>query len=133
MKDENKKYKILVIDDNKSINHLIQSVLNDLGYETHGVYYGKDAISWTKKNKDFIILLDYMLPDMYGNELIEKLYKETEKLYFIILTGYGDEKTAVEMMKKGALDYIVKEENFVDLIPTLIDRVIKEIDQKDDL
>ena len=49
------------------------------------------------------------------------------------LTGYGDEKTAVEMMKKGALDYIVKEENFIDLIPTLLERVIKEIDQKDKL
>ncbi len=126
-------YKILIVEDNKIINNLIQKTLNELGYKTQGVFYGKDVIKLikeNKKNEDYIILIDYLLPDMYGGEVVDKLIKEFGKINFIILTGYGDEKVAVEMMKKGALDYVVKEENFIDLLPSIINQAIKEINQE---
>lgn len=131
--DNKIQYKILVVEDNKIINNLIQKALNKLGYETHGVFYGKEAVNFINKNiilDEYILLIDYLLPDIYGGEFVDKLIDKYGKINFIILTGYGDEKVAVEMMKKGALDYVVKEENFIDLLPSIISQAVKEINQE---
>lgn len=125
---------ILVIEDDRGINELISEKIEMTGYLLKSFFNGIDALEWLKKNSAFLIVLDYGLPDMNGNEFISKLKKISGKIApFIVSTGQGDERIAVEMMKLGARDYVVKDMNFIDLLPSVVNRVVNEIENEEKL
>ena len=123
-------YTIIVVEDDVSLNTLIQKTLQRSNYTTRGFYSGYEAVEWLKKDEQTatLLLLDYQLHEMSGEQLIKILRKDNIEIPFIIITGHGDEKTAVEMMKLGALDYMIKDSSFVDLLPTVIQQVINHLD-----
>ncbi len=123
-------YTIIVVEDDVALNTLIQKTLQRNNYQTKGFYTGQESIEWLKENigPDILLLLDYQLYEMSGEQVIKILRKDNIDIPFVIITGHGDEKTAVEMMKLGALDYMVKDSNFIDLLPTIIKQVINHID-----
>ena len=118
---------ILVVEDDEGLNRLIQKTLQSSGLKTKGVFNGKDAIEMASHNQDIIMLLDYKLPDRTGKDVIETLQKQDCFIPFIIVTGHGDEKIAVEMMKLGARDYIVKSAGLRDILPHILRRVISDL------
>jgi len=124
LKDNIKKYNsIIIVEDDSGVHRLIQKTLEREGFETFSAYTAKDAIPLIAENRKSILLLDFILPDMNAMELINVLKRDNILLPFIISTGQGDEKIAVEMMKAGALDYIRKETGFLDLLPQVIQQV----------
>ena len=126
-------FTILVAEDDVGLNRLIQKSLQREGFRTEGVTSGSDVIARLSENSDIILLLDYMLSDMNGMQVITALAEKGLKVPFIIITGQGDEKTAVEMMKIGARDYIVKSAGLTDILPHVIKRVLKEITREKEL
>ena len=119
---------ILIVEDNVGLNELLSEKVNDCGYETYSVYSAVQAFEWLEGNSAFLILLDFSLPDMNGKEFIELLIAEKFPLPpFIVATGQGDERIAVQMMKLGARDYVVKDSNFLELMPLVISKVSSEI------
>jgi PAS domain S-box-containing protein len=64
------------------------------------------------------------LPDMTAEQVIKTLQKRNCSVPFIIITGHGDERIAVNLMKLGARDYMVKDAAFLDLLPTVVNRVM---------
>lgn len=127
------KKKILVIEDDESLNYIIRKDLNRKGYETYGLKTGKEVISNLSKEKYDLLLLDYSLPDMNASQIIEKLRHKKIYPHFIVITGQGDERLAVEMMKKGAKDYIIKDPNFISFVPNIIERVFNDIKREEKL
>ncbi len=121
---------ILVVEDDKGLNSLIQKTLQHAGFTTTGVFTGNDAIKTVMKNNDLIMLLDYKLPDITGKEIIERLREHDCIVPFIIVTGHGDEKIAVEMMKMGARDYIVKSTGLREILPHILSRVSRDLDRE---
>ena len=112
-----KKFKILIIEDDEGVNRLLNKKLKKAGFETKSVYTGTEALSIIETDSNQILLLDYKLPDMTGKELVEELAENVHKLPpFYIMTGFGDEQIAVEMMKLGARDYIIKDADFIDIL-----------------
>jgi PAS domain S-box-containing protein len=124
-KDNN--YNILVVEDDEGVNRLVQKKLDRAGYEVAGAFTGKEGIIWAIANPDGLLLLDYKLSDMNAKEVIEQLLGRKCHVPFIVITGQGDEKIAVEMMILGARDYIVKDGEFIDRLPQVVKRVIKEL------
>ncbi len=124
------KYTIVVVEDDNALNTLIQKTLQKSNYQTRGFYTGNEAIDWLKSNNSnsLLLLLDYQLYEMSGEQLIKILRKDNIEIPFVIITGHGDEKTAVEMMKLGALDYMIKDSSFIDLLPTVMQQVINHLD-----
>lgn len=118
---------VLVVEDDEGVNRLIQKTLQREGFAAEGALNGADAVSRITGNPDVILLLDYMLPDMTGKQLIENLAGKKLKVPFIIITGRGDEKIAVEMMKMGARDYLVKDNRLMDMLTLVIRRVVKDL------
>ncbi len=100
--------KILVIDDDRDICSLLNRFLSRKGYEVTENYKGKTSIEYLKENKPDLILADFRLEDMDGTALLQKIKEIYPEMPVIIITGYSDIKTAVEIMKAGAFDYIVK-------------------------
>ncbi len=115
---------IVIVEDEPGINVLLQSKLEGLGYNIAGFYTADEAIDFLRKEKDVILLLDYQLNDGTAKELIMELKNEKITPPFIIMTGHGDEKIAVELMKLGALDYIIKEADFYEKIPSVLLKAI---------
>ena len=97
-------YTILVVEDDEGLNHLIQKALQRRGFHTQGVLRGSEAIAKVTQNPTTLLLLDYLLPDMTAQELIENLIRRGCPVPFIVMTGQGDEKIAVEIMKLGSID-----------------------------
>ncbi|MEW6715324.1 MAG: PAS domain S-box protein, partial [Nitrospirota bacterium] len=119
---------ILVVDDEEDLNHLMQKTLQREGFRTEGALSGADALKRIAGNPDLILLLDYELKDMTGRDLIELLKKKNLNIPFIVATGQGDEETAVEMMKLGARDYILKGAGLIKVLPHSIKKVLHDLE-----
>ncbi len=125
----NQQFVITIVEDDLSLNYLIRKTLEREGYVCQGFQSGADTYDWIKDHPgtDTLVLLDYQLSDVLGEEFIRRLQRENINLPFVIITGHGDERTAVEMMKLGALDYMVKDNSFIDLLPTVIHQVVSRL------
>lgn len=122
---------ILIIEDDIGIIDLYTKKLKENNYSVSGVYNARAGLSYLKKQKPYMIILDYGLPDMNGMEFIEELKKlKLEIVPFIVSTGQGNEEIAVNMMKHGAYDYIVKDSQLLEKLLKIIKRVDKEIENE---
>lgn len=121
---------LLVVDDDPGIARLITQELRREGHHVSSVQSGEEAVGWLQDNAADLVLLDLKLPGLGGNELIERLDGLHDHLPFIIITGQGDERVAVEMMKRGALDYLVKDVNFLTLVPTVVRRALGRLEEQ---
>ena len=121
---------ILVVDDDPGIARLIMRELERDGHRTTAVHSGEDAISWLNDNVATLVLLDLKLPGLHGTDLLERLDGFHDHLPFIIITGQGDERVAVDMMQRGALDYLVKDVNFLTLVPSVVQRALARLQEQ---
>ncbi|MBT4512911.1 MAG: PAS domain S-box protein [Chloroflexi bacterium] len=119
---------VLIVEDDADLNHLIGRYLRRAGFENTSALTGSEAIDQFQPNGNTILLLDYMLPDMTGKQVVETLTKTYGQVPFIMVTGQGDERVAVEMMKLGAMDYLIKDTGFIDMVPEVVDRAIRQLD-----
>lgn len=118
---------ILIVEDDSDLNHLMKKTLQREGFIVQGVTTGADAVASLTDDRNVIMLLDYLLTDMTAHDVIESLAARECGVPFVIITGHGDERIAVEMMKNGARDYIVKNADFIEMLPHVIHRVVKEL------
>jgi two-component system response regulator HydG len=100
--------KILVIDDDPDMCLLLRRFLQRHHFEVADVTSGKKALQWLDSNKPELILCDLRLEDMNGSDVLAKVKAIMPEVPFIIITGYSDVKTAVDIMKLGAYDYVTK-------------------------
>ncbi len=119
--------KIILVEDNESLNRLVSFSLEKAGHEVHGFMMASELIENYQSLKPDLLLLDFSLPDMNGRELVEVLQEMKYDAPFVIVTGHSDIKLAVELMKMGALDFVVKDESFQEVLPAVVERVNKHI------
>lgn len=120
---------ILVVDDDRGLLRLIQKSLGREGFSVATADSGQAAIDWLKSHQPELALFDLKLQDMEAKDLIPAVTDLKHLPPFIIITGQGDERVAVEMMKSGALDYVVKDAQFQEILPTVVHRVLQRIQQ----
>lgn len=118
---------ILIVDDDEGLRRLVSRHLQKAGYSVADAVNGAGALAKASASIPTLLLLDQKLPDMTGRSVIEKLVESGNDIPFIIMTGQGDERLAVEMMKFGARDYLVKDTDFLDHLPGVIERVLRAI------
>lgn len=105
---------ILVVDDEKAIANLINDLLSNVGYKCKCVYDGEAAAKEIEENEYDLVLLDVMLPEINGFELIG--YISQYNVPVIFLTAKADVKDRVYGLKLGAEDYIIKPFDVSELI-----------------
>jgi PAS domain S-box-containing protein len=130
MDSTSKNQKVFVVDDDRGLARLIERALQREGYETASAQSGREAIAWLQENSADLLLLDLKLPDIEGAQLIQHLAQVNRSVPFIIITGQGDERVAVEMMKRGALDYLVKDVRFQEFVPTVVKRSLAQVEKE---
>lgn len=100
--------KVLVIDDDRAVLRLVQKALNDSGVEVLTAENATDGLAKLKSVKPDTLLLDIMLPDKSGIELAKEIREFDAKLPVIFITVSDDSDVAIEAMKLGAYDYVIK-------------------------
>jgi len=100
--------KILIIDDDLDLCALLGRFLSKNGYEIEMAHSGSKGIAKFNDGKFDVVVCDYRLGDMEGIEVLAALRKHDPAVKVLMITGYSDIKTAVEVIKMGAFDYIVK-------------------------
>lgn len=100
--------KILVVDDDPTLVDFLKLLLESEGYETLEAYDGKMAAKMIEAQHPALVLLDYMMPNMDGLDVLKYVNTYHDSSFVIMLTGKGSEQVAVECMKAGAADYVVK-------------------------
>jgi len=100
--------KILIVDDNEVLRYTLTELLEESGYECTAFEEGTAALKEIKERHYGVVILDMRLPGMSGLEILKKIKESDPSLPVIILTAFGDIKTAVECMKQGAQDFIAK-------------------------
>jgi len=99
---------ILIVDDEDIVRHSCVKILSSEWYQTKIASNGLDALGKLKAEQFDMALVDLMLPDMPGIDLLKKIKEEWHETEVVIITGYGTVKTAVDALKYKAYDYIEK-------------------------
>jgi len=105
---KDKLFQILIVDDNAEIREIVQEYLADSDCQIEGASNGKEALEKYNENPYDIIITDLKMPGISGIELIKLLKQKTDTIEFVIITGYASVDTAIEAVRIGAFDYIVK-------------------------
>jgi DNA-binding NtrC family response regulator len=107
--------RVLLVDDEKDFVEMLSLRLNEVEEKVTVAYSGKECLE-TLKNKEIdVVILDIKMPGMDGMETLREIKKRFPLVEVIMLTGHGSTETAVEGMKMGAFDYLMKPADFDDL------------------
>ena len=107
MSNDKTRYKILAVDDEKRMVRFIQLNLEQDGFQVITAYNGKDALEQVRTQLPDLILLDIMMPDINGFEVLKKI-REVNTVPVIMLTAKGEEDDRIQGLELGADDYIKK-------------------------
>jgi two-component system response regulator PilR (NtrC family) len=107
---------ILIVDDEEIIRDSLSFVLKKEGYQVEQASNGREAIDLMKTSSFDLILTDLEMPEMKGIELLEQASAVAPESMVMIITAYGSIETAIDALRKGAVDYILKPVEFDELL-----------------
>ena len=111
--------KVLIVDDEHVVRLVLTEILESNGFSVIGASNGREALEVFRRDRPASVLLDLKMPDMDGRETLQELKKIDPDVPIIVVTAYGDIPTAVEAIKYGAYDFIVKPPKIETLVLTL--------------
>ena len=111
--------KILVVDDEVELKNILVEALASQGYETTGFSSGKAALAALRETAFDVLLTDLMMPGMDGITLVRESLQIDPHLVCMMMTGQGTIQTAVDAMKEGAFDYVLKPFRLQTMLPVL--------------
>ncbi len=111
--------KVLIVDDEHVVRLVLTEILESNGFSVIGASNGREALEVFRRDRPASVLLDLKMPDMDGRETLQELKKIDPDVPVIVVTAYGDIPTAVEAIKYGAYDFIVKPPKIETLVLTL--------------
>ncbi len=102
------KFRVLVVDDEPAIRAQLEEALQEAGYETQGAGDGAEAAELALQHSFDLCLSDIRMPQMGGIELLKRLGETSPETVFILMTAFAGLDTAVEALRLGAVDYLLK-------------------------
>lgn len=102
------KGRILAVDDQRYFRELLEGMLVEEGFEVQTASSGQEALRLLGRSKFDIVLTDLVMPEMDGNELVHRVKRFDPDQDIVVVTGVVDVRTAVDSMKLGASEYLLK-------------------------
>lgn len=123
-----REFQILIIEDHPEQAHLMELILKRHGqpFAVQILHDPEEGLAYLQHAPVDALVLDYSLPKMSGLEVLQVIKTDHPGLPVIMVTGQGDERIAVEAMRHGVYDYLVKTKDFLDLLPRVVTRAIEE-------
>jgi DNA-binding NtrC family response regulator len=111
--------KVLIVDDDKMFRELCEEISSEMGLKPYGARDGMEALTQMDNHNFVLSLIDLKMPRMGGLDLLRHCREIAPGLPVIIITAYGSIETAVEAMKLGAVDYLVKPSSIEEIRQTM--------------
>src|SRR5262245_52285774 len=102
--------RLFLVENDDDFAYLMRKSLERAGHQITICHTGADALMVLSHNCFDLVLVDYYLEDMDGLQLLEALQREGNMVPLLVVTGRGDEQLATQVMRAGALDYVVKDQ-----------------------
>jgi len=109
---------ILVVDDERGVRELLQTVLNPY-WEVHTATDGQEALQFIEKEQVDLVTLDLKMPRISGMEVLREIRKIKADIDVVIITGFGTITNIVEAIRYGAVDIIPKPFDLAEIISTV--------------
>jgi PAS domain S-box-containing protein len=121
--------KILIIEDDAGIAELIRDSLEEKKYQITWVENFDDADRFLQNEEPVLMIVDYRIAGGENAEewIVKRKNNQLPVPPFIMSTGQGDERIAVQLMKLGARDYLIKDSHFLEILPYVVNKVCDEI------
>lgn len=116
---------ILVVDDEPVVREMFGLLLANSGYQLGFAAHADEALESLKEHDYNLLIVDKNLPGLSGLELMQKVRRLRPQAEFIVITGYASYQSAVEALRLGALDYLEKPFEDIDLVEKKIDRAVE--------
>ncbi|AVX29937.1 sigma-54 dependent transcriptional regulator [Carboxydocella sp. ULO1] len=107
---------ILIVDDEDSVLDFLEEVLEEEGYKVFKAVNGQLALELINKHQISVVLMDIKMPGLSGFDILKKIQNENKNINVILMTAYSTTELAIQAMKLGAFDYIVKPFNIEELL-----------------
>jgi DNA-binding NtrC family response regulator len=108
--------RVLLVDDEVDFVEMLSLRLNEVGEKVTPAYSGRECLEILGQKTIDVVILDIRMPGMDGIETLQEIKKRFPLVEVIMLTGHGTTETAVEGMKLGAFDYLMKPTDFDELL-----------------
>src|SRR5688572_30694617 len=99
---------LLIVDDEPKMSGVLARMLGRDGYDVQWTDDPRNAVNMLHQQPFDIILCDLRMPGLSGIDVLEQAKKQNPSVDFVMMTAYATPQTAVESMKKGAIDYLIK-------------------------
>src|SRR5438552_16431362 len=109
-----KRARILIVDDERSIRELLEIFLKKEGFDVISAPSAEQGLVQAKASEFDLIISDIKMADMSGIDFLRELRNSGFNGQFILLTAFASAETAIQALKMGAFDYILKTENFIE-------------------
>lgn len=127
---------ILLVEDNPDHAELALSTLQGFSrdheemFQINVVRTGEECLKTLTKDMYDLIVMDYSLPMANGLEVLEKIREKGVKTPVVMVTGRGSEKIAVEAIKRGAVEYLVKDQGYLERLPIVVYNSIRQFEER---
>ena len=122
---------ILLVDDEKDFVEMLSMRLGDEGHRVRMAFSGQEALDALAETESDVVVLDIRMPGMDGIETLREIKSRYPVVEVILLTGHGSIDTAVEGMKRGAFDYLLKPADYEELKTKLAGAQIRKFEQEE--
>lgn len=119
--------KVLIVEDDQEVADLMRHCLQHGGFAPTIVHSGADAIQHVLHHETDLMLLDFHLPDMDGFAILDALEAQGRTIPFIVVTGRDNHRLVVQMMKRGARDYLTKDGSLIELLPSIVTQTFEQL------
>jgi len=117
--------RILVVDDERSIRELLEIFLKKEGFAPSTAQSVQEALELIKKTEFDLIISDIRMPDMSGIDLLRHVRSNNFTGQFILLTAFASADAAIQALKMGAFDYILKTDNFIEELRVVVHHALE--------
>ena len=112
--------RVLLVDDEEDFVEMLSLRLKEVGEKVTPAYNGRECLSILEKNDIDVVILDIKMPGMDGIATLREIKNKFPLVEVIMLTGHGTTESAVEGMKLGAFEYLLKPADFSELTAKLV-------------
>ena len=126
---DKKPYKIIAVDDDQGVIDSLSVFLTRVGYELIGVTDPQEAIEKVKNEHFDLMLLDFIMYPIHGDQVVEEIRKFNKELYILLLTGHKDLAPPLETIRKLSIQGYCEKNDKFDQLLLLIESAVKSIEQ----
>lgn len=101
-------YRILIVDDEDNVRRMLATAFSLLGHETHCASNGQAALNLFSDTRPDVVVMDIRMPELNGIDALKVMRTQQPRVPVILMTAYAEVETAVEALRCGAFDYVIK-------------------------